>query len=305
MKKEFNNKLSMAKVVLNFIEIQNPTIINTPPSLPNEVAQLKTTINKIGNLNKFQTMNRLGHTINKKKAREEMTNYALNCALALMAATQTLSDQTLYNEVKTTRTSLNRLRDNQVNIRCQFLLRRALEHQQTIETFGITTEILQKFSLSIEYHNEQIAKPRLSIVERVQLTNKIKKEFKNLSLLFTKIDTNINALSFLYPQFVNEYKTCRITINYRSKSLALSGYIKDQTGKPIYGAVCSLTDLNRETKTTTKGKFEFKKIATGNYLLQAKRPGHITITQTVSIVRGKTNKLNLVMPTEIGILNVA
>lgn len=305
MKKEFNNKLSMAKVVLSFLEEQNPARLSIAPQLPAQIIQLKNGIDKISNLNMYQTINRSGFTINKKRAREEMTNFAINCAKALMAVTQSHSNTVLYNEILTTRTSLNRLRDHQVNRRCHFLFRRATEHQISLESFGITTEMLLKFKLSIDYHNEQIAKPRLSIVERVQLTEEIKEEFKKLSLLFNNMDTNINAIGILHPEFASHYKTCRITTNYRSKTLAMSGYIKDQTGKPLYGAICTIIELDREAKTTVKGKFEFKKIPTGNYTIQVKRPDQTTITQNVSIVRGQTTKLTLIMQPNLEILHVA
>lgn len=305
MIKSYENRYNMAKVVQSYMEEQSVTTINAAPGLDLDVSLLKDINNKIGELNEFQSISRIGHRINKNNVREAMTNSALDCAFALMAFAEPNPDQVLYNEVKTSRTYLQRLRDNDAKDRCEFLHFRATEHQADLETYGITVAFLNNFQAEIDAFNEQISKPRQSIAARVQLTNKMDMEFKKQLDLLKEMDTKVNALNLLFPDFVNEYKTCRIVINYSGSVLAISGTIKDQAGLPIFGAICTLTELGREAKSSTKGNFEFKNVANGKYNLEVKRPGFETINLIVSVVKGETNKVNIVMSTDTSLLRVA
>ncbi len=305
MIKPFENRYNMSKVVQAYMEEQSAATINAAPGLDTDIGLLKDINNKIGELNEFQSLSRIGHRINKDNVRETMTNSAIDCAFALMAFAEPNPDQVLFNEVKTTRTDLQRLRDNDVKDRCEYLHLRATEFQTDLETYGITTAKLNNFQAEIDAYNEQISKPRQSIVARVQLTNKIKIEFKKQLELLKEMDTKVNALNLLFPEFVNEYKTSRIIVNLRGTVLAITGNIKDQAGNPIFGAVCTLSELGRETKSSAKGNFEFKNVANGKYNLEVKRPGFESINQIVSVVKGETTKVLIVMTTDTSLLRVA
>lgn len=305
MKKSFENKYNTSKVVQAFMEEQSAATINASPGLAVDVVNLTETNTEIGNLNEFQTINRSGHRIVKENFKEIMISSAMDCVNALMAFAETSYNEVLFNEVKTTRTYLQKMRDNEVKDRCAFIHFRANEYQANIETYGITVAVVSKFEEQITDFNANISKPRLSIADRVLLTKKLNTEFKKLNALLKNMDIKVNALNLLFPDFVSEYKTCRIIVNHRGSSLAISGTIKDHAGMPISGAMFTIESLKREAKSTLKGNFEFKNIATGEYFLKIVRPGYTTITQKVNIVKGETTKLFIVMNTDASQLRVA
>ena len=305
MRSYLENRYSMSKVVQSYMEEQDAATLNTAPGLEQDVALLKEINDQINFLHEFQIMNRTGHYDKKETAKELLINSALSSAFALMAFAKAIPDPIMYKEVKTARYELLNSRDSKLIARCELLHERATEHQTSIENFGITVAFLNQFLEEINEFREQASQPRRSIANRVQLTNKMEIEFKKQLDLLKEMDIKVKALKLLFPDFVNEYETCRIIVNYRGSLLAISGNIKDQAGNPIFGAICTLTELGREAKSTAKGNFEFKNVANGKYNLQIQRPGYETINQIVSVVKGETTKVFIVMTIDTSLLRVA
>ena len=305
MKKTFENKYNMAKVVQAYLEEQDAATINASPGLDQDVDLLKQINNEINRINEFQMMDRTGYRIYKNISKEAVINSVINCAFGLMAFAKPIPNQIMYNQVKTTRSELLGLRDNELRSRALFLYHRAMENQPDLDVYGVTVAFLSNLLTEIEVFNEQISQPRLNLTERTELTELMVVEFEKLNNLLSDMDTKVNALSILFPLIVKRYKNCRIIVNYRGSVLAISGEIKDLIGNSIFGAICTLTELGKTVKSTAKGNFEFKNVPNGQYNLQVKRPGFEIINQSISVVKGETNKVFLVMNSDSSLLRVA
>jgi len=63
----------------------------------------------------------------------------------------------------------------------------------------------------------------------------------------------------------------------------ISGTVNDTRESPLTGATLILTPSNAATVTTTDGRFEFKNIATGTYVLTISYVGMKTYTETLTL----------------------
>ena len=295
MKKELNNRLSMTKVVLRYIAQQNPQIINASPGLADTIAQITTFVNKAATLNQNQNINRKGHREYKLKLKNNLLDTAMEVTQALLAYANRTKNVVLFNEVKNSRTFLYKLRENNLTNRCSFLYKKAIEHQAHIETYGISSLKLEMFLNQINGFNSTIPNTRIAIVERVMLTKEIETEFKNLTQLLISLDISVNALSMLYPDFVSKYKTCRKIVNTQKTTLALSGKITNESGKPLSGAIITFSGTKKTIKSTLKGNFKIKILPKGIHNMQVFRPGYTTINQTIAIIKGETTNTNIIM----------
>jgi uncharacterized membrane protein len=69
----------------------------------------------------------------------------------------------------------------------------------------------------------------------------------------------------------------------------------DTNGNPITSVTVKIPTINRETKTTNKGYFEFKNLPKGMQNLIFSRVDFQTTNRHIGIVSGKRLELNLTM----------
>lgn len=295
MNRNQENKDTMASVVLEYMKEVPETLVQDTPGLEENIQELTEILEVISEKNEYQNTDNSGYSIVKSNLRNAMVELGVNIAYSLKAYAKRVNNEVLFTEMSMTKSSLENMRDNDVKDKCQLIATRATENVAGISTYGITQAVIDGYIQNITLFGNNIPKPRLSITANVLLTQNIAAAFKALDKSLEELDIKMFALNFAHRQIVDQYKSCRRIVNHAGRLLSLVGNITDQDYNPVFGAIVSISAINREAKSTKKGNFEFKNLPEGQYMVQIARPSFATQTIMVGVVKGQTTELKIML----------
>ena len=295
MNRNQENKDTMASVVLEYMKEVPETLVQNTPGLEENIQELTEILEVISEKNEYQNTDNSGYSIVKSNLRNSMVELGVNIAYSLKAYAKRVNNEVLFTEMSMTKSSLENMRDNDVKDKCQLIATRATANVAGISTYGITQAVIDGYIQNITLFGNNIPKPRLSITANVLLTQNIAAAFKALDKSLEELDIKMFALNFAHRQIVDQYKSCRRIVNHAGRLLSLVGNITDQDYNPVFGAVVSISVINREAKSTKKGNFEFKNLPEGQYMVQIARPSFATQTIMVGVVKGQTTELKIML----------
>ena len=295
MNRNQENKDTMASVVLEYMKEVPETLVQDTPGLEENIQELTEILEVISEKNEYQNTDNSGYSIVKTNLRNAMVELGVNIAYSLKAYAKRVNNEVLFTEMSMTKSSLEGMRDNDVKDKCQLIATRATANVAGISTYGITQAVIDGYIQNITLFGNNIPKPRLSITANVLLTQNIAAAFKALDKSLEELDIKMFALNFAHRQIVDQYKSCRRIVNHAGRLLSLVGNITDQDYNPVFGAVVTISTINREAKSTKKGNFEFKNLPEGQYMVQITRPSFATQTIMVGVVKGQTTELKIML----------
>lgn len=295
MNRNQENKDTMASVVLEYMKEVPETLVQNTPGLEENIQELTEILEVISEKNEYQNTDNSGYSIVKTNLRNAMVELGVNIAYSLKAYAKRVNNEVLFTEMSMTKSSLENMRDNDVKDKCQLIATRATENVAGISTYGITQAVIDGYIQNITLFGNNIPKPRLSITANVLLTQNIAAAFKALDKSLEELDIKMFALNFAHRQIVDQYKSCRRIVNHAGRLLSLVGNITDQDYNPVFGAIVSISAINREAKSTKKGNFEFKNLPEGQYMVQITRPSFATQSIMVGVVKGQTTELKIML----------
>lgn len=295
MNRNQENKDTMASVVLEYMKEVPETLVQNTPGLEENIQELTEILEVISEKNEYQNTDNSGYSIVKSNLRNAMVELGVNIAYSLKAYAKRVNNEVLFTEMSMTKSSLENMRDNDVKDKCQLIATRATENVAGISTYGITQAVIDGYIQNITLFGNNIPKPRLSITANVLLTQNIAAAFKALDKSLEELDIKMFALNFAHRQIVDQYKSCRRIVNHAGRLLSLVGNITDQDYNPVFGAIVSISAINREAKSTKKGNFEFKNLPEGQYMVQITRPSFATQSIMVGVVKGQTTELKIML----------
>lgn len=295
MNRNQENKDTMASVVLEYMKEVPEILVQDTPGLEENIQELTEILEVISEKNEYQNTDNSGYSIVKTNLRNAMVELGVNIAYSLKAYAKTVNNEVLFTEMSMTKSSLENMRDNDVKDKCQLIATRATANVAGISTYGITQAVIDGYIQNITLFGNNIPKPRLSITANVLLTQNIAAAFKALDKSLEELDIKMFALNFAHRQIVDQYKSCRRIVNHAGRLLSLVGNITDQDYNPVFGAVVTISAINREAKSTKKGNFEFKNLPEGQYMVQIARPSFATQTIMVGVVKGQTTELKIML----------
>ena len=295
MNRNQENKDTMASVVLEYMKEVPETLVQNTPGLEENIQELTEILEVISEKNEYQNTDNSGYSIVKTNLRNAMVELGVNIAYSLKAYAKRVNNEVLFTEMSMTKSSLENMRDNDVKDKCQLIATRATANVAGISTYGITQAVIDGYIQNITLFGNNIPKPRLSITANVLLTQNIAAAFKALDKSLEELDIKMFALNFAHRQIVDQYKSCRRIVNHAGRLLSLVGNITDQDYNPVFGAIVSISAINREAKSTKKGNFEFKNLPEGQYMVQIARPSFATQSIMVGVVKGQTTELKIML----------
>ena len=295
MNRNQENKDTMASVVLEYMKEVPETLVQNTPGLEENIQELTEILEVISEKNEYQNTDNSGYSIVKTNLRNAMVELGVNIAYSLKAYAKRVNNEVLFTEMSMTKSSLEGMRDNDVKDKCQLIATRATANVAGISTYGITQAVIDGYIQNITLFGNNIPKPRLSITANVLLTQNIAAAFKALDKSLEELDIKMFALNFAHRQIVDQYKSCRRIVNHAGRLLSLVGNITDQDYNPVFGAIVSISAINREAKSTKKGNFEFKNLPEGQYMVQIARPSFATQSIMVGVVKGQTTELKIML----------
>ena len=98
---------------------------------------------------------------------------------------------------------------------------KATELAADLEDFGLTPQFLQEITQDVEEAKMMIFKPRLAIIKRKMLTNKLDQLIDEMDeIVFTHLSGMLRILKFDHPMFFAEFMEARNIIDLKGKRRA-------------------------------------------------------------------------------------
>jgi hypothetical protein len=253
----------------------------------------------------LQSASRLGYGMLKTAGKEEAVYYAMNMNDCIAAYAVAINDTVLGQQMKFTKSALLKKRDTTTFDDLQFLLSKGIELLNNLEPYGISQTQIDNLTTVIETFHTNIPVPRNNIVKNKMLNKDIKEQFTICNGFISRMDKLVKIIKLTNNPFFTEYFFCRKTINNHGRKLALRGVISDANGNPISSVTVSIPTLDKITKTTNKGYYEFKNLPKGLQSLDFARVDYDTTTRTVGILASTRVQLDVTMAAAINSEDVA
>ena len=206
------NKLSMAKAVQLVLQ-NNSTIVSTIVAFATAATDLDNAIDTIDGIVQLQVKQITGKAIDKGSAEQT----AIAAALELVGPTKSyarfINDNTLYETVDYSKTSLQRLRDTEL-VNTLTLIRDTVQGVlANLADYGVTAAMTTALTQAIGTYSALVAAPRAAINIKSAATEALVTEFKKLDPLFDRLDGLAEIKKNTEADFYNTYKSARIIVD--------------------------------------------------------------------------------------------
>ena len=189
----------------------------------------------------------------KKEARATASTPLLDLSSKIMSYSLVKGKTALYNDVKLTKTSLNRVSDQQFILIHVKIVKIAEDNLEDLEDQQVTAKtITDNKALLAAFVNEiQIVTDRNSASK--QATHELKKQIKVTNASLKVIDSIINSLQLSKPNLYSEYWSARAIKHTSGCKISVKGKVYDaETNQALMGATLTFTpDVN--TKSLISG----------------------------------------------------
>lgn len=294
MKKRNENELTMFVLIQNYVLGLPEEVKDAMPTFDNVFTVFNNSVTSIGNLNGELSAKGLGYKIEKMNTKQTMVETAIVVSNAIRAYALVNNDTVLANNFKHTYPKLVTLRDTTAYNTCSFIHQKAVEMQDEIGDYGITTAILTSLENQLTSYLEKLAQPRQNIVDRKLVNQQIDSLFKTSKNQLFLMDALVTTIKDTNPEVYNKYFNDRKVINTGSRKMAIRGYVKNQLGNPLEGATVRVAD-GPSTKTTELGYYEFKSLPEGVQKFIFEYPGLTTVEQYITIMKGQRMDFNITL----------
>ncbi len=212
MDTEQTNRVTMFKALASYMD-DNASVWNAMAPLQTAVTQFKTKIADIdATAQKQETPT--GATQDKASARNTLEDVLfLTCeALGVLAHTQ--SDHDLAALTDVTRTSLDRMGEEELSNRAAGVVTAANSRKTELATLQVTQANLDELSQALENFNAAKSGPRNATAARVAQTESLPNLIREASTtLQNQIDRLVNLFSRTNADFVSGYRAARVIVD--------------------------------------------------------------------------------------------
>jgi hypothetical protein len=288
-------KRSMYYVVEDFLATVPAATIATMPEFDTNLTNFTATVALIRAQSESQTTNRVGYRMVKDGLKFTMTRNAIDVATRIKAFAINTGNVVLKQEMNQRMSKLFKRPDTVCADICRYIYGRGTELLASLDTYGITSIMLETLNRSIADYVAYIPKPRVGIVMRRQATLEMQDLFTSSDSVLKTMDALVTMLQFSDPDFYATYFSSRKIIKPGYRTLSLRGAITDTEGLPIAKASLSIEGTALSRKTTDNGGFEIKDLPGGMYALLITKPGYKDLRAVVAVTATERTQFTAVM----------
>jgi len=208
MKQTAENYLSMCTTVVEFCDL-NTTTIESIPALKTNYLVLKSHLAVLNGFQTIQATDIKGWAAKKGGLKSDMIEKAIKAVNGLTAFALSANDTVLFNEVNYTKSKLNALRDEEVNVVCTLIHTRGNERIAEITDFGVSSDDLNKLSEAIGLYEAVRQMPSEKEDERQFATKAIDETIGKIRQVFKIIDRIVRSLKISNTEFYEKYFNAR------------------------------------------------------------------------------------------------
>jgi hypothetical protein len=155
-----------------------------------------------------------GATVDKEEARDALEDVMFLACEALSVVARDAGDNDLAALTRVTRTTLDRMGEEELSNRAAAVLAQANTHKTELAALQVTEANLDEFSDALTEFNATKAGPRTATGARVALTESLPRLVREATdILRNEVDPLVNLFSRSNPDFVRRYENARVIVD--------------------------------------------------------------------------------------------
>ncbi len=300
MTKRQAERLNMIQVVIQYCEL-NVAATAAIIAFALTLAAIKAKQLLINQLNQLTLPGTTGVTADTKLVRQALIDIALQLSAAVSAYANSVSNNTLLQEVNYTESELKRLKKDDLDDACQSIHDGALSNILVAADFGYDAADVTALATALLVYRNAQQNPRQTEIAIKSANSQIKTAitFTVNSLLKGQLDKMAKTLKKTNPNFLEGYTNARQIVNLPSDTTGVTGQvIESSISEPVPSASVKLFDRYGttplyQTTTDTSGNFSIIPVSPGDYRTEVTATGlqpyvdytlHLSPGQQVSLV---------------------
>lgn len=228
MKKRISSRLKMYTAVLEICKVHETTWSGIP-GFVSAVNEFESALQSLKIDASKQESVREGVSILKFAKLSELFERLMLIHAGLAIHAKSIEDDEMVIRNTVSMSELKRLSITRLDLHLDKVLNDLVEHSVALEIFGIDSGMIQDTLHLIEEGRIHSTRPRMTIIEKRQLTQKLDETVSALdSILKFKTDPLMRLFKTNYPDFFTLYFNARLIIDNTSKK----GSSSSETGSP-------------------------------------------------------------------------
>jgi hypothetical protein len=294
------DQLSMKRTLLAIRET-NSAAIAAIPDLDSDFDDLQTEVDAVNTLIPDQTRTTTGVTRDKEQQEHDLVEIALVVAGALGAFASKSGNNTLFDEVKVSKSKLEHERDQELANTCRFIHGRATANSAALVSRGITPTVLTNFMTEITDYEAIEQSPREATVGKSTATAGIATHMSaGLKIVKERLDLGMRVFLLSNPTLFTSYTNARkiVATGRRHLKNVLSVHVQDADGNPVAGVLVTAGGVARSTDI--HGNAAIKGLAAGSISAQLTKPEWIEQFVNSTITDGQTSTVTVTLVKAVG-----
>ena len=289
------NKLTMYRVLVAYLW-KHIEIWQILPAFSEIANKIKSNIVEIGNLNQIQSQNNSGIVIHKRNIETNLIDAVLKVAKALIAYATINKNSELLAQVKVTKTTFERLRDELIASKALDIHSIAVTLTEELSSLLINPDDIAAIPTLATSYNEILPTHRDAEILRKNATADMKAKFKEQDAHIADLDAIVPIFETDHRSFVQGYWNARIIIDLgrrKSDKTIIAGHVTDASNElPITNAYVWIRETGTSYNTNDEGYFSINVKEAGNYTIEVQKQTYKTyIHDTIHLNTG--NRLSL------------
>jgi len=224
MQSRQESRLNMYLLVKDYLAT-NAAILNPLPNYSGYATAFLGAIGQIQTHSEQQMFDKSGLRANKEQLKSTLGMLAADCSRKLQAYARYANNLLLLSETKFTESELNKASDNVIRDYAQGVCDRAQSNLAALTAYGITSATQSTLQHAIDAYVVAIPKPRIGTTETKQSTQLLAGAFVAAQAALENIDSTVEIVRMLQPNFYNGYKSVRKLIKNGRRSLVVKGVV--------------------------------------------------------------------------------
>jgi hypothetical protein len=294
------DQLSMNRTLLAIRQTFS-TEIGAIADLDSDFDDLQTEVDAVNTLMPEQTRTTTGVTRDKEQQEHDLIVLALVVAGALGAFASKSGNNTLFEEVKVSKSKLEHERDQELANTCRFIHGRATTNAAGILPRGITPTVLTDFMTEITDYEAIEQTPREATVSKSTATVGIAAHMSaGLKIVKERLDGGMRVFLLTRPDILTTYTNARKIVSTGRRHLknVLSVHVQDTLGNPLADVFVTAGAVTRSTDS--HGNAHIKGLVAGNVSAQLIKPGWVAQFVNSMIINGQTTDITVTLVQAVG-----
>jgi len=232
-----------------------------------------------------------GITQTKEETKTAMMNAAILTANGGKAYATVTSNTNLAAQMSHSKTEIKEATDTDADDICQNIHDNINPFVANTVAYGVSATTQTNLQNAINAFSALIGKPRQQIGIVAHATITITQHFAAANaLLKNQLDTILMQYQSSNAPFYNEFMSARTIVDIGHRhTVILKGFIYDTHNHALSGVTISLTgNASHHKITDATGKYNFRRLHTGTYILTISKSGYVTQTKTINAAINET-----------------